>query len=45
MKVKELIKLLEGMDGELPVVWGNTFNPVEVTEAKMSVIRRKAILK
>ena len=45
MKVKELIKLLEGMDGELPVVWGAGFNPVEVVEAKESVIRRKAVLK
>ena len=45
MLVKELIKELEKMNGELPVVWGNGFNPVEVVEAKESVIRRKAILK
>ena len=45
MTVKELIKELEKMNGDYPVVWGNTFNPVEVVEAKMSVIRRKAILK
>jgi hypothetical protein len=45
MTVKELIKELEKMNGDLPVVWGNTFNPVEVNEAKISYIRRKVILK
>jgi len=45
MTVKELIKELEKMNGDLPVVWSNDFNPVEVNEAKISYIRRKVILK
>jgi len=45
MTVKELIEKLEKMNGDLPVVWGAGFNPVEVVEAKESVIRRKAVLK
>ena len=45
MLVKELIEKLEKMNGDLPVVWGAGFNPVEVNEAKISYIRRKVILK
>ena len=45
MTVKDLIKVLEGMNGELPVVFKvDGFNFNEVNEAKMSVIRRKVIL-
>jgi len=45
MKVKELIKLLEGMNGDLPVVFKvDGFNFNEVNEAKISYIRRKVIL-
>jgi len=45
MKVKELIKVLEAMNGELPVVFkvdGFNFRAVEV--GNESVIRRNVIL-
>lgn len=46
MTVKELKKVLEGMNGDLPVVFKvDGFNFNEVNEAKVSYIRRKVILK
>ena len=46
MKVKDLKKLLENMNGELPVVFKvDGFNFVEVDEAKISYIRRQVVLK
>ena len=45
MTVKELIKLLEGMNGDLPVVFKvDGFNSLNVNEAKISYIRRQVIL-
>ena len=45
MKVKELIKVLEGMNGDLPVVFKvDGFNFNEINEANISYIRRKVIL-
>jgi hypothetical protein len=45
MTVKELIKLLEGMNGDLPVVFKvDGFNALNVNEAKISYIRRQVIL-
>ena len=45
MKVKELIKMLEGMNGELPIVFKvDGFNFREVEVGNESVIRRKVIL-
>ena len=46
MLVKDFKKLLENMNGELPVVFKvDGFNFVEVDEAKISYIRRQVILK
>ena len=45
MKVQDLKKLLDGMDGELPVVFKvDGFNFREVEVGNESVIRRKVIL-
>ena len=45
MKVKELIKVLEAMNGELPVVFKvDGFNFREVGVGNESVIRRNVIL-
>jgi hypothetical protein len=45
MKVKDLKKLLENMNGELPVVFKvDGFNFREVETGKISYIRRKVIL-
>ena len=45
MTVKELIKKLEGMNGDLPVVFKvDGFNFREVEVGNESVIRRKVIL-
>lgn len=46
MKVKDLKKLLEKMNEDLPVVFKvDGFNFAEVDEAKVSYIRRQVILK
>lgn len=45
MKVQDLKKLLDGIDGELPVVFKvDGFNFNEINEANISYIRRKVIL-
>ena len=44
MKVKELIKLLEGMNGDLPIVFKNGPELRNIGNAKVSYIRRKVIL-